>query len=265
MGCAQPRLGQSRHVIQSIDIDLKKVKSQRNKEIRILLLGAGDSGKSTVAKQLKIIHMNGFSQLELQAFTLAVVANLITSMQCLLRATISLGFKISDENKDVATELLNLNGLSGLTQQLRDDIVKLYTDIAVQKTLKRTTDIYLPDSAPYFFEHLDRILSPNFLPVEEDVVRTRIKTMGINEISFDLHGNIFRVVDVGGQRSERRKWIHCFQDVTAIIFCVALSEYNLSLEEDETVNRMHESLQLFSEICESGWFTKITLILFLNK
>jgi len=143
--------------------------------------------------------------------------------------------------------------------------VKLYTDKAVQKTLQRTTEIYLPDSAPYFFEHLDRILSPNFLPVEEDVVRTRIKTMGINEISFDLHGNIFRVVDVGGQRSERRKWIHCFQDVTAIIFCVALSEYNLSLEEDETVNRMHESLQLFSEICESGWFTKITLILFLNK
>ncbi len=39
--------------------------------------------------------------------------------------------------------------------------------------------------------------------------------------------------DVGGQRSERKKWIHCFEGVTAIIFCVALSAYDLVLAEDE--------------------------------
>jgi guanine nucleotide-binding protein G(i) subunit alpha len=33
------------------------------------------------------------------------------------------------------------------------------------------------------------------------------------------------MVDVGGQRAERRKWIHCFEEVTAIIYCVALNEY----------------------------------------
>ena len=41
-----------------------------------------------------------------------------------------------------------------------------------------------------------------------------------------------RMVDVGGQRSERKKWIHCFEGVTAILFCVALSAYDLTLEED---------------------------------
>jgi guanine nucleotide-binding protein G(i) subunit alpha len=41
------------------------------------------------------------------------------------------------------------------------------------------------------------------------------------------------MVDVGGQRSERKKWIHCFEGVTAIIFCVAMSEYDLVLAEDE--------------------------------
>lgn len=41
--------------------------------------------------------------------------------------------------------------------------------------------------------------------------------------------------DVGGQRSERKKWIHCFEGVTAIIFCVALSGYDLVLAEDEEV------------------------------
>ena len=43
--------------------------------------------------------------------------------------------------------------------------------------------------------------------------------------------------DVGGQRSERKKWIHCFEGVTAIIFCVALSGYDLVLAEDEEMNR----------------------------
>jgi len=73
------------------------------------------------------------------------------------------------------------------------------------------------------------------------------------------------MVDVGGQRSERKKWMHCFQDVTAVIFCVALSEYDLRLYEDDTTNRMHESLKLFKEICNSRWFTDTSMILFLNK
>jgi guanine nucleotide-binding protein G(i) subunit alpha len=49
-----------------------------------------------------------------------------------------------------------------------------------------------------------------------------------------MGGGAGRVFDVGGQRSERRKWIHCFEGVTAILFCVALSEYDLVLREDET-------------------------------
>ena len=47
--------------------------------------------------------------------------------------------------------------------------------------------------------------------------------------------------DVGGQRSERKKWIHCFEGVTAIIFCVALSAYDLVLAEDEEMVRGPEA------------------------
>jgi len=73
------------------------------------------------------------------------------------------------------------------------------------------------------------------------------------------------MVDVGGQRSERKKWMHCFSDVTAVLFCVALSEYDLKLYEDNATNRMHESLKLFKEICNSKWFVETNMILFLNK
>jgi len=70
---------------------------------------------------------------------------------------------------------------------------------------------------------------------------------------------------VGGQRSERRKWIHCFADVKAVIFCAALSDYNQKLVEDETTNRMKESITLFQEICNISYLEEAAIILFLNK
>ena len=47
----------------------------------------------------------------------------------------------------------------------------------------------------------------------------------------------FELVDVGGQRSERRKWIQCFDNVTAVLFIISLSDFNQVLAEDEFTNR----------------------------
>jgi hypothetical protein len=71
--------------------------------------------------------------------------------------------------------------------------------------------------------------------------------------------------DVGGQRNERKKWIHCFESVTAVLFVAAISEYDQVLYEDENTNRMVEALNLFEEICNSRWFRETSIILFLNK
>jgi guanine nucleotide-binding protein G(i) subunit alpha len=71
--------------------------------------------------------------------------------------------------------------------------------------------------------------------------------------------------DVGGQRNERKKWIHCFEGVTAVIFVAALSEYDQILFEDASTNRMMEALNLFDEICNNSFFIKSAMILFLNK
>lgn len=93
----------------------------------------------------------------------------------------------------------------------------------------------------------------------------RVKTTGITETTFKIDNLIYRMFDVGGQRSERKKWIHCFENVTAIIFLAAISEYDQVLIEDETVNRMTEALTLFDSICNSKWFSSTSMILFLNK
>ncbi|KAL9108244.1 MAG: hypothetical protein Q9227_006982 [Pyrenula ochraceoflavens] len=103
------------------------------------------------------------------------------------------------------------------------------------------------------------------MPSDQDVLRSRVKTTGITETTFIIGELTYRMFDVGGQRSERKKWIHCFENVTTILFLVAISEYDQLLFEDETVNRMQEALTLFDSICNSRWFIKTSIILFLNK
>lgn len=109
-------------------------------------------------------------------------------------------------------------------------------------------------------------MDPNYVPDDDDILRTRMRSVGIEEAEFKFQDMNFRMIDVGGQRSERRKWIHCFQDViNATVYCASLSEYDMTLREDSETNRMEESLKLFQEICNSRWFDKIPIILFLNK
>jgi guanine nucleotide-binding protein subunit alpha len=118
---------------------------------------------------------------------------------------------------------------------------------------------------PSYFEHIERIGKPTFMPCDQDVLRSRVKSTGITETTFVIKNLTYRMFDVGGQRSERKKWIHCFENVTALVFLVAISEYDQVLFEDESVNRLQESLTLFDSICNSRWFTKTSIILFLNK
>ncbi|KAH0628245.1 hypothetical protein JD844_009138, partial [Phrynosoma platyrhinos] len=116
-----------------------------------------------------------------------------------------------------------------------------------------------------YLNDLDRIADSGYLPTQQDVLRVRVPTTGIIEYPFDLQSVIFRMVDVGGQRSERRKWIHCFENVTSIMFLVALSEYDQVLVESDNENRMEESKALFRTIITYPWFQNSSVILFLNK
>jgi guanine nucleotide-binding protein subunit alpha, other len=88
-------------------------------------------------------------------------------------------------------------------------------------------------SLGYFFEHIDRIFDPDFHPTEQDIIRCKARTVGITETTFKLRAHEMLMVDVGGQKSERRKWIHCFQEVTTILFLVSLSGYDQCLVEDK--------------------------------
>jgi len=123
----------------------------------------------------------------------------------------------------------------------------------------------LSDVVSYYFSESLRISEPSYVPTDQDILRTRSKTLGIVETRFEVDGHPFKIVDVGGQRSERRRWIHCFQDVSAVIFCASLSAYDVPLREDSTVSAMHDCVALFGEMVNNKFLAKVPFFLFLNK
>jgi len=184
----------------------------------------------------------------------------------LVESANNLQIDISPSNGQIAKRFLEDDYFNGeLSPQIAKDIKTLWSDPGIKKTYSRSAEFQLNDSAEYYFTEIDRLAASGYVPSVDDVLRSRAKTTGIIETEFTVAKTKFTLVDVGGQRSERRKWMHCFQDVTAVIFVVALSEYDLKLYEDETTNRMHEALKLFKDICNTKWFTDTAIILFLNK
>ncbi|XP_038171348.1 guanine nucleotide-binding protein G(t) subunit alpha-3 [Arvicola amphibius] len=237
--------------------------------VKLLLLGAGESGKSTIVKQMKIIHKNGYSKQECMEFKAVIYSNTLQSILAIVKAMTALGIDYvnpgSAEDKQQLHAMANTLEDGDMTPQLAEVIKRLWGDPGIQACFERASEYQLNDSAAYYLNDLDRITAPGYVPNEQDVLHSRVKTTGIIETQFSFKDLNFRMFDVGGQRSERKKWIHCFEGVTCIIFCAALSAYDMVLVEDEEVNRMHESLHLFNSICNHKYFATTSIVLFLNK
>lgn len=272
MGCAVSSIADKEAAERSkkIDKDLRAEGERQAREVKLLLLGAGESGKSTIVKQMKIIHEAGYTKEECLQYKPVVHSNTIQSLMAIIRAMGQLKIEFAGDSarEDDARQFFTIAGASQegeLTPDLAAIMKRLWLDRGVQKCYARSREYQLNDSASYYLNSLERISQPNYTPSQQDVLRTRVKTTGIVETHFSFKGLHFKMFDVGGQRSERKKWIHCFEGVTAIIFCVALSGYDLVLAEDEEMNRMIESMKLFQSICNNQWFTETSIILFLNK
>ncbi|XP_034567927.1 guanine nucleotide-binding protein G(o) subunit alpha-like [Notolabrus celidotus] len=258
--------------LQSSKIEQDLCEQARNEinVVKILLLGAAESGKSTLIKQMKIIHSHGFSTHDLISFKPAVLDNLLTSMKFVLRGMGILRINLANKsNKKHARSVLSCSQCLGDDQELLPFVAHafcaLWSDQGVRAAASRGYEFELNDSALYFFENMNRIITPKYIPTETDVLRVRVRTCGIVETQFQLNEMIFRLYDVGGQRSERRKWLSYFDCTQAVLFVVALSSYDMMLVEDPSGNRLEESHELFQSICTNIAFRSASLILIMNK
>lgn len=387
MGCAASTMDEDSHPFlqekKINDLIEQQIQNRRRNEksvFKLLLLGGGESGKSTVLKQLRLLHKGGFTQPERIQYAQIIWVDLIQSMKILIIQARKKGIQLDCDQVDhplyqakqlilridplhqIETDAaggnnflndyvtkysdtyrqrrqLNLSGRANdsfTTQEVGDgvgvgvgtaalpassgagwstsatssptlatntppegeldgtitedellnelqkvsnfqiaepDKFKVATaisslwkeDLGIRKIFEKSNDFQLETNTSYYFENVFNFADPNYTVTDLDILKGRIKTTGITENDFKINSFNFKVLDAGGQRSERKKWIHFFEGVTAILFVVALSEYDQFLFEDEKVNRMHEAIILFESLTNSKWFINTPFIIFLNK
>ncbi|KAF7308116.1 Heterotrimeric G-protein alpha subunit 4 [Mycena kentingensis (nom. inval.)] len=317
---------------------LKEAKAHLALQSKVLLLGSGDSGKSTVLKQMRLIYNLPFSSSETEHFRLLIFDNLVTGLKLILDALPDMGLELDAEQgytrvypaddpsgragyvrgwapgecggtvasatfrQRLASEpdtsssrgardagvlpdaLMYDVSLIELAPDLKGGIdfpleylgaiLRLWEEPVICQAWARANEAALPENLPYLISALPRLFTPGFLPTPQDIVHTRARTVGITETTFKLAAAQIQgaernrevlMVDVGGQKSERRKWIHCFQDVTSILFLVSLSGYDQVMVEDKSANQMQDAMTIFDSIVHSVWFKQTSIIVFLNK
>uniref|UniRef100_A0A6B2L842 Uncharacterized protein n=1 Tax=Arcella intermedia TaxID=1963864 RepID=A0A6B2L842_9EUKA len=258
---------------QKFDEEVKKNKEinkllNQTKKVRkfnILILGTGDAGKSTFLRQLRVNCGGGMPAVERQRFINVLRDNCLTAIQKVLIAAKDFNIPISEEHEANINAIISSNELSSI---LLACVGTAWFSDLISETLKKHNLLQIPggiSGIKYFVENAERFSNPHFEPTDDDIARAKLRTTGINEVTIRVEEEEINLIDVGGQRSERRKWLHCFTIVNAVIFIVALNEYDMVLEEDGITNRLLESLKLFQLLTGTTCLSEKAWILFLNK
>ncbi|CAP32734.1 Protein CBR-GPA-5 [Caenorhabditis briggsae] len=276
-----------------------RIENQANKrKIKMLLLGISDSGKSTIVKQMRVNYCNGFNETEVVNAIFLIRNNIIDAFKHISLLILDSHIIKSDTEK----VLLKLFAFESQKIEMMQEVdeLRLINSIRVLECISVFFEHYsyhpmIPDNIHYFFPHLERIAISEYMPTVEDLIHMRQTTLGVHEISFDYQTQTIRLIDVGGQKTERRKWIHFFEGVTAVMFVCSLSSFNQATEQEpnnafawETslnkvqnkilvrstgkakqrpgmVNRLDESVDLFTSIRENNFLKSSNFMLFLNK
>jgi len=229
---------------------------------QLVLLGGGECGKTTIFKQIQLLHGSGFSDEVRSDWISAVCSSPLRSMRALLTKAEELGLEIDSAQKEAI--LGRYQSLSQLNAEAAAAIKAVYESAAIQGLIAdKEQKLDLDDNAFYFLGKVDAMGKPDFLPSTEDILKVRDPTRTIETLDFQYGKAKFRVIDVGGQRMERPKW-NLTGEITAVIFVCALTEYNQVLREDIKQNRLKESLNLFDIACNRRYPDK-PILLFLNK
>eukprot|EP01083_Nonionella_stella_P205878 749313_1 len=245
---------------------MAEAQRDESKYKKLLFLGPGGSGKSTIFKQLQWVHGGGYNNEFSNLCKTKIHSQIITQMKHAIK------YYLTDNNQqqDIAQAIQKINNYNNelnLTKEIAESISFIW------KNDNRLTDIFtihhtkkvLDETTEYFWNDIDRISTSDYIPNRMDIVNVRNATIGITQQKFVIDDVHFHIFDVGGQRSERKKWINLFEGVDGIVFVVSLSCYNEVMFEDENMNRMTDALELFDDIINKNIFIETPIILFLNK
>ncbi|CAH1783763.1 unnamed protein product [Owenia fusiformis] len=282
---------------RSIDHQLDEERELRQKEIQLLILGGASSGKSTFIKQLRIHHGDGFPSRERATLRPHVHENIVEGIHTVTEHLPQ--FNITLQSPSTQNYLIEFkkklprinhfhhpvheNGSDGSpilerpaspvspmvprVKEMPNSMIEIIRDSGFQKCLAehKTFERQLTVAEKHFLDNIERVVSKGYIPTLQDILYIRKPTTGVQEHTFHVNGLNYRVIDVAGQRSQRKKWIHFFDGVTAVIFFASLSGFNEALEEEHSINNLRDSLITFQDLSTNSFLEKTDFILFLNK
>ncbi|XP_055533694.1 guanine nucleotide-binding protein G(f) subunit alpha [Wyeomyia smithii] len=256
---------------------ITQINEKFHTSVKILLLGAGESGKTTIIKQMKILHeQNGFSFDERLDKLHDIIENIHESIYELVRHVILMNLQFdSKENHWCAQDILKIGKQAPwhLSMEYVQRVRTLWADNGVRKCFKRSNEFQLIDSAKYFLDRIEIISMPGYIPSNVDILNCRKTTNGIQEVRFRIPMSKsfgggyqeFRIFDVGGQRSHRTKWMQVFEGIEAVLFMIACGSFDQTLREDPSKNRLAEAFELFRGVWHNRFLSETGIIVFLNK
>lgn len=235
-----------------------------SKRIKLLLLGAGESGKSTIFKQMKIIYGSPFPLEERKLLVSVVHSNVISNMRALVNACDRIAPLVDQSLKQAIDSVPDAED-TVLDAEVCSVLKRIWADPGAKQTWARKSEFQIQDALEWYMNSIDRLATQDFIPSVDDILRARVRTSGIVEETYIIDTIEFAIFDVGGQRNERKKWVNMFDNVTSILWISAISEYDQVLFEDDQAGRIAEALSLFDDTVNQKQFRKTNVILFLNK
>ena len=240
MGCQQSSLesDDARKRSRLLEREMARQSKTEAEKVKLLLLGAGESGKSTIFKQMKVIYGEKYTDMERKHAIPTIHSNIIQAMKTLCEQAITFN-EMSQIKAIEEFELIrSLDENDTITVPVGNALRNLWMDPGMKGVWDRRNEFQIIESVQFYFSKIDIIKMPDYLPDKDDLLYSRVRTSGIVTERYGIDGTTFEIYDVGGQRNERKKWIHCFEGVTAVIFVCAISEYDQKLFEDSSTNRM---------------------------
>jgi len=214
--------------------------------IKLLLLGIGESGKSTLFKQLKILYGDyEMSDSEMEEVRSVIFSNIVDNMQILLAQCNEFGLSGELIHTDAWKMLRRA---ATIDEEIGAAITSLWSETKIQETWNRRSEFFVLDSAAYFFDNIARISAPDYMnkcsysdqdkkQYQQDFLYARTQTKNVHVERLKINDIRFEFIDVGGQKSERRRWIPFFGHVTVVLFVVSLSDFDTAVPENPGINR----------------------------
>ncbi|CUA68168.1 Guanine nucleotide-binding protein alpha-4 subunit [Ustilago maydis 521] [Rhizoctonia solani] len=146
------------------------------------------------------------------------------------------------------------------------DMKLLWSNPAIHQYLKEA-GLFMEETSGFFLNDIERIASRGYTPTDDDILRSRVKTIAPTETVLPKleQGLEWRLYDVGGARRQRAKWAPFFDDMDLLIVIVPVSAFDQYLAEDHSVNRLQDSFEMWIELCKATALHHIPVLLFLNK